>query len=206
MKVSFAEVSRAGLSNLDKKNLLQQIADFENLEKAFQECSRGKKQCSGYQNILLVNGERLLEIKEKLLTGKYQWGKYREFWVCDPKRRLVMAAPFVDRVVHHAIHRVIEPILDKNISDSVFACRHGRGNRAAVQILHKRLNGIATPNRYVLKLDIKQYFPSIDHAVLLSHILNQLPDQSLEPLLAALLLTRPKVFGPNQAAYFVFSC
>lgn len=191
MNLLFPGLSSANLSSLDKKTLLQQIADFENLEKAFQECSRGKKKCSGYQNILLVKGERLLEIKEKLLAGKYQWGKYREFWVCDPKRRLVMAAPFVDRVVHHAIHRVIEPILDKNLSDSVFACRHGRGNRAAVQILHKKLNEIATPNRYVLKLDIKQYFPSIDHAVLLSHILNQLPDQSLEPLLAALLNSHP---------------
>lgn len=178
-------------ANQNFKNLLEKVSCLENLEHAFNECSRRKKKCCGYQNILPLKGERLLLIKESLLSEQYQWGKYREFWVCDPKRRLVMAAPFIDRIVHHAVHRVIEPILDKNLSDSVFACRHGRGNRAAVQILHKKLNQISKSKRYVLKLDIRQYFPSINHDVLIQHVLCQLPDDSLKKLLMDLLKSHP---------------
>jgi RNA-directed DNA polymerase len=178
-------------NNNNNNNLLTQISNFENLDRAFVECSRRKKKCCGYQNILPVRGEKLLSIQENLRTDQYQWGKYREFWVCDPKKRLVMAAPFADRIVHHAIHRVIEPILDKNLSDSVFACRHGRGNRSAIQILHKKLNQIPKDKRYALKLDIKQYFPSIHHEILLSHVMNQLSDLSLKKLINDLLKSHP---------------
>lgn len=181
-------------SNLDCKfvNLLEKVSSFENLEHAFKECSRRKRNCNGYLNMLQLNGERLLSLKENLLQNKYEWGNYREFWVCDPKKRLVMAAPFVDRVVHHAIHRIIEPILDKNLSDSVFACRHGRGNRSAVQILFRKLNQIPKQTRYVLKLDIRQYFPSINHKILTHQLLHQMPDQSLKKLLEDLLKSHPK--------------
>ncbi len=167
-------------------NLLNRVTSFENLEKAFIECSRRKKKYSGYQNILIQKGEKLLDLQGKIRSEKYQWGHYREFYVCDPKRRLVMAAPFIDRVVHHAIHRVIEPVLDKHLSDCVLACRHGRGNRSAVQLLKNHLKIIGS-DRYTLKLDIKQYFPSINHLVLLQLLKKYLPDQSLNPLLESLL-------------------
>lgn len=166
--------------------LLDQVASFENLEKAFTECSRRKKKYSGYQNILIQKGEKLLNLQQKIKSENYLWGNYREFYVCDPKRRLVMAAPFIDRIVHHAIHRVIEPVLDKELSDNIFACRHGRGNRSAVQLLHRRLK-IMGPDRYTLKLDIKQYFPSINHSVLIQILQKYLPDQSLNFLLWGLL-------------------
>lgn len=166
--------------------LLERVAGFENLVHAYRECARRKRFSMGYHKTRFNLNETLVDIGEHLLAGKYQWGPYREFYVCDPKRRLIMAAPFMCRVVHHAIHRVIEPILDPRLSDSVFACRHGRGNRLAAQTLMRRL-ALIGPERYVIKLDVSRYFPSIPHAVLLEKLMACFPDDSLRPLLRSLL-------------------
>lgn len=166
--------------------LLDQIASFENLVYAYKACSKGKKKSLGYQKTVFNTGEKLLLISEKLQSGKFNWGPYREFVVDDPKKRLVMAAPFLDRVVHHAIHQIIDPILDKTMSDCVFACRKGRGNRFAAQHLIRRLTQMGS-ERYSLKLDVSKYFASISHPVLKDRLNEYLPDSSANDLLCSLL-------------------
>lgn len=171
-------------------NLLAQVASFQNLHDAYQECARRKRFSIGYQKSRFNLGETLLDIGERLQSESYQWGSYREFYVCDPKRRLIMAAPYMCRVVHHAIHRVIAPFLEATLSDSVFACRHGRGNRFAAQLLYRRLK-IFGPTRYTLKLDVSRYFPSINHDLLMEKMKSALPDSSLNHLLESLLRSHP---------------
>lgn len=156
--------------------MFSQIVSFENLLAALHECSSGKKHSYGYQRLLVHRGEKILSLSNKLTQEQFSWAGYREFYVCDPKRRLIMAAPFVDRIVHHAIHRVIEPILDKKMSDNVFACRHGRGTRAAIILLQKKL-AVIGKNRYALKLDVSKFFQSINHEVLLNMILGNLKSE-----------------------------
>lgn len=170
--------------------LLEELASFQNLYEAYHECAKRKRSSMGFQKSRFNLGETLVELSEQLRTNTYKWGPYREFHVCDPKRRLIMAAPYMCRVVHHAIHRVILPYLDVGLSDSVFACREGRGNRFAAQLLFRRLK-IFGPRRYTLKLDIRQYFPSINHAHLLRQIEVNLPDSSLHHLLVSLLASHP---------------
>jgi len=170
--------------------LIDQISSFENLERAFKNCSRGKRNTIGYMKSLFPIGEKLIEISKKLSSDTYQWGSYREFLVKDPKERLVMAAPFIDRIVHHAIHQIIEPICDEQISDSVFACRHGRGNRAAVIEAYKVLQAYGE-KRYVVKLDVTKYFPSINHNILMERLQKVLPDDSISRLLWSLLKSHP---------------
>jgi hypothetical protein len=153
-------------------------------------CSRRKKKTAGYQKTLTNIGEGLCSIADLLTRNRFKWGEYREFMVHDPKARLVMAAPFMDRVVHHAIHRVIEPTFDKLLSDSVYACREGRGNRFAAQALLRKLR-ILGPDRYVLKLDVRQYFQSISHQLLLNCFSEILPDTSINLLLESLLRSHP---------------
>lgn len=170
-------------------NLLEKISDFGNLSDAFLECSSGKKRSIGYQRAMFAHGEKLLFIRKKLLSGIYSWNAYREIIVKDPKTRLIMAAPFLDRVVHTAIHRVIGPLVEGRLSSSVYACRVGMGNRyAAIALLNeiKRLGD----NRFVVKLDVRKYFDSINHDILMKMLRPVLPDKSIESLLQSLLASQ----------------
>ena len=163
--------------------LLEIVASFENLLNAFKESSKGKKNRSGYQKFIFNYGEKLkgieLEIKQ---TGNYKWSGYREFFVHDPKKRLVMAAPFRDRIVHTAIHRVVFPIIDPRLGARTYACRFGMGNRNAVLRLKEQLL-VMNKNRYCIKLDVQKYFDSIPHTVLCRNFLKELPDKSLDDLI-----------------------
>jgi hypothetical protein len=170
--------------------LLEQISAFENLVRAFAECARGKRASVGYQRAMFAHGERLLTLQNKLRLGTYVWQPYREIIVKDPKKRLVMAAPFMDRVVHTAIHRVIEPIFETHLLPSVYACRRGRGNRLAAQHLLAVLQRIG-PKRFVVKLDVRRYFDSIAHKLLLEKVCAILPDRSLDLLFDSLLRSHP---------------
>lgn len=173
--------------------LLETVMEPENLMQAFYECSRGKKRSHGYARLQVNRGEWFAETISRLAANQYQWGEYRTLWVCDPKRRQVMAAPFTDRVVHHAIHRVIEPLVDPLFLPSVFACRKGKGSRLAAQILWRELARMGS-NRFTVKLDVRQYFASIRHDLLMQRMMAALPDCSLEPLLWSLLKS-PKAYS-----------
>jgi RNA-directed DNA polymerase len=165
--------------------LLEKVYDFENLLEAYKNCRRGKRATIGDQKFFTNYPERLLEIQDELKANFYKWGTYREFYVVDPKKRLIMAAPFKDRIVHHAIHRVISPFVENELEDSVCACRIGMGNRYAVLKLKEKLQKLES--RYVIKLDVKKYFPSIDHKILFDDLNEVLPDKTLSQLLWTLI-------------------
>ena len=172
-------------------NLLGQVSCFQNLHAAFLNCSRGKRSTLSYMETLFGVGERLLLMNHQLRAGEYFWGEYRDFYVTDPKKRLITAAPFIDRIVHHAIYQVVDPIIDKTLSDSVFACRKEKGNRYAVLYLKQAVD-LFGQNRYVIKLDVKKYFMSISHEILMREFEKFLPDMSLEKLLKTLLESYPQ--------------
>lgn len=165
--------------------LLEKVYDFENLLESYKACRRGKRATYGDQKFFINYPERLLEIQDDLKENKFKWGEYREFYVVDPKKRLIMAAPFKDRIVHHAIHRVVSPFVESRLSNSVCACRNGMGNRYAVIKLKEKLQNL--DSRYVIKLDVKKYFPSVDHKILFNDLKEILPDDSLDTLLWSLI-------------------
>ncbi len=173
--------------------LLNKIAQFANLFTAFKACSRGKRQKVGFQNFLFNYGERLKLIEHELLkTQTFKWGHYREFEVYDPKRRLITAAPFQDRVVHTAIHQIINPLIDSTLGQYTYACRKNMGNRNAVLKLFNFLQQVKH-NRYCIKLDVKKYFANIDHAILLDQLSAILPDNSIQYLLRDLVKSHPQL-------------
>ncbi|MEJ5227171.1 reverse transcriptase/maturase family protein [Thermodesulfovibrio sp.] len=112
--------------------------------------------------------KELIDLQKELKNGTYRTGKYRTFYVYDPKKREISELPFRDRVVHHAICNVIEPLFDKKFIYDSYGCRVGKGTHAGsarlVNFLRraKRMWGSV----YCLKADISKYFPSIDHEVL----------------------------------------
>ena len=104
----------------------------------------------------------LLRLQRELRDGSYQPGAYRRFLIRDPKPRLISAAPFRDRIVHHALTQVLEPIFERRVSKDSFACRKGMGTHRA--LLRAKEGARRYP--YVLKCDIRKYFASIDHETL----------------------------------------
>ena len=120
-------------------NLYKKICSFENLHLAYLKARKGKR----YKDDILKFGcnpeERLLKLREELLSQSYRHGGYREFTVHDSKKRHIKAAPFRDRVVHHALCNVLEPIFDKGFIYDSYACRKDKGTRNAVERLKKFL-------------------------------------------------------------------
>jgi hypothetical protein len=172
--------------------LLDRVGSFENLFSAFRECSKGKKSKDGYRKYLFAYGEKLKSIEREIqCTNSFRWGGYREFFVHDPKKRLVMAAPFRDRIVHTAIHRVIDPIVNELLGARTFACRKGMGNRKAAERLLKHLKVVGR-DRYCVKLDVKKYFESIPHEKLFKKVMAALPDPSLRVLLESLIASHER--------------
>ena len=101
-------------------------------------------------------------LRRTLLDGTYRPGPYRSFVIREPKERMISAAPFRDRVVHHALTRILEPVFEPRFTSRSFASRKGFGSHQALELAIEACGR----HRYVLKCDIRKYFPSIDHAIL----------------------------------------
>lgn len=143
-------------------NLWPQVIDFENLLLAARKAQRGKR---FRDNVLAFNDrleQELLNLHQALKDKTYQPGQYKTFQVYSPKPRLISAAPYRDRVVHHALCNIIQPIFERSFIFDSYANRLGFGTHRAL----RRFTHFARSSRYILQCDIRKYFPSIDHAVL----------------------------------------
>ena len=149
-------------------NLYERIYNFENLYKAYLKARRNKRYKKEVLEFSKNLEENLIIIQNELLYRKYQPSRYREFIVYEPKKRLILALPFKDRVVHQAICSVIEPIFDATFIHDTYACRKGKGTLAGVKRNAYFLNKAITNSAKVhyLKMDVSKYFYSIDHSVL----------------------------------------
>lgn len=146
------------------RNLIGQIADMENLRKAYENTARGKKRTFGYLEFKEFAEANLLRVQEELLDGGYRIGSYRQFTVYEPKARLISALDFKDRLVQHAVCNIISPIFERGLLPQTFACRVGLGTHAGVRFIQAKLR--YTEAEYFLKTDYSKFFPSIDRAVL----------------------------------------
>jgi len=142
------------------------IASFAALRAAALKAARGKRHTPGAAAFLANLETQVLRIERALLEGRWQSGGYTEIELHEPKRRLVSAAPFRDRVVHHALCSVVAPIFECGFIDDSFANRSGKGTHRAVA----RFEHFRNRHQYVLRADIYRYFPAMDHAILKSDL------------------------------------
>ena len=150
---------------------------------AWREFERGKRRRPDVAT-LGINAERsVLHLSEALRNGAWRPGRYRLLRVRDPKRRVVAAAPVLDRVVHHAIHRVLAPWWNRGFIEHSYACLPGRGSHRAILTLRRRMRRF----RWVMGLDIARYFYSIDRAGLRELLQRRLPEPPLRALLDRVL-------------------
>jgi RNA-directed DNA polymerase len=147
-------------------HLWASITSFENLLLAARKAQKGKR---FRQNVLEFNYDlerNLLALQHQINNQTYQPGKYRTFEIFEPKPRIIAAAPYVDRVVHHALCNIIIPIFERSFIRDSYANRSGYGTHRALQ----RFTQFARSSRYVLQCDVQKYFPSIDRQILKSLI------------------------------------
>ena len=135
---------------------------FANLHEAARRASLGKSKRPDVAAFLMNVESELVSLRRELESGEYRTGPYREFLVHEAKPRLISAAPFRDRVVHHALTQVLEPIFERRFSKDSYACRVGMGTHKALD----RAKWAAARFPYVLKCDVRKYFASIDHQIL----------------------------------------
>lgn len=142
--------------------LWEGLTGWSNLHASFQSAARGKHRRADVAVFELNVESELAALRRELIDGTYRPGEYRTFAVRDPKPRLISAAPFRDRVVHHALTRVIEPVFERRFTTRSFASRKGYGTHLALQLAVRACGRY----RFSLQCDIRKYFPSIDHLIL----------------------------------------
>lgn len=193
-----ADVMKGPAQNMSVlDDVYESICEYEWLYQSHLEARKGKR----YRNDVLVftNNleENLIQIQNELLWETYSVGKYRSFYVREPKLRLVMALQYRDRIVQWAIYKKLYPFYDKTFIEDSYACRRNKGTHQAADKLQYWLRQVSRRQGhwYYLKLDISKYFYRVDHAVLLDILSRRIKDEKLMRLLERIINSETTRFG-----------
>ena len=159
------------------------LVEWGNLTASWHKAARGKRGLQAASTFEYELADHLLELQTELLAQSYRPGPYVHFFIHEPKRRKISAAPFRDRVVHHALCNIIEPRFERLFIPDSFANRRGKGTHRAVN----RAQMFAQRHRYVLRADIVQHFASIDHFVLRQALARVVPETDLMKLIDVII-------------------
>ena len=161
------------------KNLFEEIISLENLFLAWKEFKKGKTKkydvCQFTQHLR----ENIVKLNQDLENKSYQHSRYQSFYIKDPKLRHIHKACVRDRVLHHAIFRMLYPIFDKHFIFDSYSCRNQKGTHKAVKRLNNFARKVSANNSkkcFFLKCDIKKFFDSIDQDILISLIEKKVKD------------------------------
>lgn len=150
---------------------------------AWREFKKGKENKRDVQEVSVEIEDRIFALHAQLVSQKYSHGAYTSFYIKDPKLRHIHKASVIDRIVHHAIVRVLEPVFDTGFIYDSYSCREGKGLHKAIDRFRDFAWSVSKNNTktvWILKCDIKKFFDSIDHAVLLDLIWCEFHDDSLQ--------------------------
>jgi retron-type reverse transcriptase len=166
-------------------HLYESIYCPENLRLAFLKASRGKQKRSEVFEFREHFEKNIQKLHLQLQQNTPDIGNYHFFHVQDPKKRLICAASFQERVLHHAIMTVCEPVLERYAIYDSYACRKGKGLRRAV----RRAQHYCRQNSWYLKMDISKYFDSIDHQIMYGLLSTRIKEKRLLNLFSVILDT-----------------
>jgi len=144
------------------KNLFGSVVAFDNMLAAVKRAAKGKREQEPVLRFFCHLEDNLWRIIEELHNKTWQPGPYSTFSIYSPKPRMISAAPFRDRVVHHALIAVVGPLLERTFLFDTYANREGKGTHKAISRYQKYLWRF----RFAMKCDIRKFFPSIDHLIL----------------------------------------
>jgi retron-type reverse transcriptase len=180
-------------------DMFAELTSWENLLLAYRRAARGKR---GQANVAAFEHrleENLLALQSELISGSYQPGGYSSFYIHEPKRRLISAAPFHDRVVHHALCNLLVPVFERTFIVDSYANRLGKGTHRAL----RRVQQFSRRYPYVLQCDIRQFFPSIDHQILSDILAAKTPNPAIHWLIERILASGVGVLNESyDMVYF----
>ena len=159
-------MSDDGSNGAPSGDLLDRVASLGTLWAAARRAARGKRDRTSVARCLFNLETVVVRLHTTLLDGRWQPGRPGRHVVHDPKTREIVAAPFEDRIVHQALCEHIGPLLERHLIPRTYACRFGLGTHAAIRqaVVWSRAY------RFALHLDVRKFFPSIDHAILLAQL------------------------------------
>jgi RNA-directed DNA polymerase len=200
--VSEVEFSKAKAMKR-KGNLYSAIYSMDNLQLADTKASKGKANQYGVQIHNNNKESNLLELQNMLINKTYKTSPYTTFKVFEPKERDVYRLPYYpDRITHHAIMNILEPLFVKCFTADTYSCIKGRGIHVAAYKLKAALNDVQN-TQYCLKLDIKKFYPNIDHEILKTLLRKKIKDVDLLWLLDEIIDSAAGVpIGNYLSQYF----
>jgi RNA-directed DNA polymerase len=169
---------------------LEKIAGMQNLLKAWEEFVAGKRGKRDVQEFQLRLMDNLFALHADLINHTYRHGGYQAFNIADPKPRNIHKASVRDRLVHHAIHRVLDPFFDKIFIADSFSCRVGKGTHAAMNRFRSFAHIVSkndTRTCWVLKCDIRKFFASVDHSTMIEVLKSRIVDEGIIQLLGGVV-------------------
>ena len=151
-------------------DIFDQIISLENLFSAWREFRRGKRGRQDMREFERHLEDNVFALQTDIVNGQYRHGSYHRFHIFDPKHRIINKATVRDRLIHHAVYRVLYPLFDRSFIFDSYSCRIGKGTHAAVDRLEKFTRQVSRNNTkpcWALKFDIKKFFDSVDHGILM---------------------------------------
>ncbi len=178
----------------DAENFFDRITSIENLFLSWKEFRIGKASKIDVLEFELSLENNVFDLYYSLKNGTYQHGGYQSFYVCDPKRRHIHKPTVRDRLLHHAVFRIIEPVFNRKFIFDTFSCRDNKGHHAAVTRLQQKAWTLSRNNTmtvWYLKLDIKSFFKSVNNSILLQIISKTIHEQRTLKLIHEILHSFP---------------
>lgn len=176
-------------------NLYGLICSYENLVAAAENACMGKARQKTVRTFFEDFEKNIRQLQEELITHTFKTSEYSIFRIFEPKERVIYRLPFRDRIVHWAIMLVIEPIWVKAFTRDTYACIKGRGIHALQRKLQGDLRDDPEGTEYCLKIDVKKFYPTIDHEILKNVIRRKIKDPELLALLDEIIDSVPDGAG-----------
>ncbi|OGN33128.1 MAG: hypothetical protein A3F98_03155 [Candidatus Yanofskybacteria bacterium RIFCSPLOWO2_12_FULL_41_8] len=168
----------------------EDIICLDNLLLAWQEFIKGKRGRKDVQEFSLSLMDNIISLHQDLNNHTYKHGEYQAFSINDPKTRSIHKAPVRDRLLHHAMHRILYPFFDRTFVSDSFSCRVNKGTHKALNRFRSFFRKVSKNNTktcWVLKCDIKKFFENIDHQILLAILRKYIFDKSIIGLLERII-------------------
>ena len=168
----------------------EDVVSLENLLEAWQEFLSGKRRRKDVQKFYISLMDNILKLHYDLVYHRYEHGGYKAFMVHDPKTRNIHKATVSDRLLHHAIYRRLYPFFDKTFIFDNYSCRLNKGTHKAINRFNELFLKVSKNNTktcWVLKGDIRKFFASIDHKILINILKNYIPDENIVWLLTKVI-------------------
>ncbi|MEI6143985.1 MAG: hypothetical protein WCP91_00095 [Candidatus Berkelbacteria bacterium] len=172
------------------KNIFEKIINPNNLFTAWDEFKIGKLRKTDVLEFVAGLEENIFKLYRDLKYHSYKHGVYRSFYITDPKLREINKAMVRDRVLHHAVFQILYPMFEPTFISNSFSCRDEKGNHKGVDYLEKIIREVSrnyTRDCFVMKCDIRKFFGSVDHRILLEIIQRKVKDEDFNWLIKEII-------------------